>query len=108
VRRPSLAVAAVVLVAAPLAACHSGAGTAAPKTGTTAAAAPAKGAAPADVNVCTLLPAAQAATLTGQAITSAAPSTIVGGQDKCEYADSAGTALDVVVDTPGSGVDSTP
>jgi hypothetical protein len=62
------------------------------------------GGAGADINACSLLPAAQASSLSGKQYTAATPSTIATGQDQCEYKGADGADLTVIVYQPSSGV----
>jgi hypothetical protein len=58
----------------------------------------------AELDACTLVSAADAATLTGYPLTDATPSTIADGQDQCVYADSSGAGVTVIVYQQDSGV----
>lgn len=62
------------------------------------------GGAGAEINACSLLPAAQASSLGGKQYTAATPSTIASGQDQCEYKGADGSDLTVIVYQPSSGV----
>ena len=57
-----------------------------------------------EINACSLLPAAQASSLSGKQYTAATPSTIATGQDQCDYARADGPDLTVIVYQPSSGV----
>jgi hypothetical protein len=78
---------------------HAG-GTATTSTKTTSS-----GGRTAEIDACSLLPVAQASTLSGKKLTSAKSSTIATGQDQCDYGES-GSVIGVVVIIyqPNSGV----
>lgn len=80
------------------------AGASAATTAGASAAPSSAGGAAAAFDACTLVSAADAATLTGYPLTGATPSTIADGQDQCVYGDSSGAGVTVIVYQPGSGV----
>jgi hypothetical protein len=114
-RMPTLLTAAsLVLVTMSAAACSNGSKTSAASSSTSASSPSAAGSASAStatsaagngassgINVCSLLTAAQASSITGVAYTAVTPSSSLGG-DSCLYGGSTGVPMDVTV-TPNAG-----